>query len=53
MASPSPPAGGFLIALGAVLGAIIGLVEDQPSLGLLIGLAAGGVAALAIWWRSR
>jgi hypothetical protein len=53
MATSSPPAGGFLIAMGAIVGAIIGLIEDQPSLGLLIGLAVGGLAALGIWWRSR
>lgn len=53
MASSSPPAGGALIALGAVLGAIIGLVLDEPTPGLLIGLAAGGAIALLVWWRSR
>ena len=53
MVTSSPPAGGVLIAFGAIAGAVIGLIEDQPTLGLLIGLGAGVLAAVAIWWRSR
>ena len=53
MATSSPPAGGALIALGAVLGAVIGLVRDQPTIGFLIGIGIGIAAALVIWWRGR
>jgi hypothetical protein len=53
MATSSPPAGGAFIALGTIVGAMVGLIYDQPSLGLLIGLGAGTGAALIIWWRGR
>jgi uncharacterized protein YqgC (DUF456 family) len=53
MATSSPPAGGVFVALGAIVGAVIGLIYDQPSLGLVIGLAVGAAMALMIWWRSR
>jgi len=53
MATSSSPGGGVLIAIGAVLGAIIGLTYDQPTMGVLAGIAIGAVLALAIWWRSR
>lgn len=53
MARSSPPAGGILIAAGSIVGAGVGLSRDQPTIGLLIGLGLGTVAALLIWWRSR
>lgn len=53
VATRSPPAGGALIAIGAVLGAFIGLVVGQPTPGLLVGLGLGIAAALAVWWRGR
>ena len=53
MATSSSPAGGVLIAIGAVLGAFIGLAYDQPTVGTLAGIAIGVVLALAIWWRTR
>ena len=51
--TPSPPAGGILIALGAILGTAIGFLEQQVTSGFLIGTAIGIVAALALWWRHR
>lgn len=55
MADPAPPraAGGALIALGVVGGAVAGLVLGETTLGFLIGLAVGVLAALLIWWRDR
>lgn len=48
-----PAAGGFLIALGLLVGGAIGLVRGNSSLWLLIGLAVGVAAALAIWLIDR
>lgn len=45
--------GGFLVALGTIVGAFAGANVGQPSLGLLIGLGVGAALALAIWWRDR
>ena len=52
-APPSPPAGGILIALGALGGAGVGFVIGEATPGFLIGTAIGGAAAFAIWWRHR
>lgn len=46
-------AGGFFIAIGMLGGAIIGLVYRQPSLGMVLGLGAGVLIALAIWLLDR
>ncbi|MDE0878219.1 MAG: hypothetical protein OSB00_06070 [Sphingomonas bacterium] len=51
--SPTPPAGGSLIALGAVGGTTIGFILQQVTSGFLIGTGAGIAAALTIWWRHR
>lgn len=56
MTAPNPKsrqAGGILLALGFMLGAVIGVVLGQPSAGLLIGGAVGGALALLLWWRDR
>ena len=55
MATPStsPPAGGCLLALLPVVGAVIGLILQQPTIGFLVGLAIGVVGAIAIWLRGR
>jgi hypothetical protein len=55
MATPSPSAagGGVFLALGILLGTIGGLVFGEPSRGFLFGLAAGVVAAVAVWLRGR
>ncbi|PZQ59857.1 MAG: hypothetical protein DI544_10040 [Sphingomonas taxi] len=55
MATPprTPSAGGFPIAVGALGGTAIGLYAGQPTIGFLIGLAAGVAIAAAIWWRER
>lgn len=47
-------AGGVFIAAGTILGAVLGgLFFNQPSAGLLAGLAAGIILALLLWWRER
>ena len=42
-------AGGIFIAIGMLGGAIVGVVVDQPSAGMVIGLGIG-IAAAAITW---
>ena len=49
--SPSPSAGGALIALGALGGVTIGFLIGEATPGFLIGLALGVVASVGIWWR--
>lgn len=51
--APSPPAGGALIAFGAMAGAAIGFAFGEATPGFLAGLALGVAAALGIWWRGR
>lgn len=55
MAAPSqtPVAGGAIIALGIIVGAVVGYVVRQPTIGFLLGLGAGVLASLLIWWRDR
>lgn len=45
--------GGIFMALGAIIGAVAGLYAGQPSIGLLVGLGAGGAAALIMARRKR
>lgn len=47
--SRSPAAGGVLIAIGAIGGAIVGMFLGEPSKGFLIGTGAGIGMAIAIW----
>ncbi|RDE05254.1 hypothetical protein [Sphingomonas aracearum] len=49
--SRSPAAGGFLIAVGALVGPVVGLFLGQPTIGFLAGLSIGTAAAIAIWWQ--
>lgn len=44
-------AGGFLIAMGAMLGACVGFLFGQATPGFLIGSATGIALAVAIWLR--
>jgi len=46
-------AGGIFLALGCIVGAVIGGFLGQPSLGFLIGLAAGALAATGTWLFNR
>lgn len=49
----SPRAGGMPIALGTVVGTLIGMTLNQPTIGLLAGLATGSLIAIVIWQRDR
>ena len=42
-------AGGIFIAIGMLGGAVVGVVVDQPSAGMVIGLGIG-IAAAALTW---
>ncbi len=42
-------AGGIFIAVGMLGGAVVGVIMDQPSAGMVIGLGLG-IAAAAITW---
>lgn len=56
MASPSsrtPMAGGFLLAISLLVGAILGAAQGQPSLGLVLGFAGGVVLAGLVWLIDR
>ena len=46
-------AGGVLLGLGFMIGAVVGVVLGQPSAGLLIGGVIGASLALLMWWRDR
>ena len=48
-----PIAGGALIAIGAMGGAVIGLSRGQVTAGFLIGVGAGAAIALVIWLFDR
>ncbi|SFP35975.1 hypothetical protein [Sphingomonas rubra] len=50
---PSSNAGGFLVAVGVLVGAGVGLLLGQATPGALIGLAAGSLAAVLVWQRDR
>ncbi len=51
--TPSPHAGGALIAGAVILGAIVGVVLGQPTIGTLAGTALGIAGALLVWLRDR
>lgn len=56
MAQPSPKpsaAGGVLVALGAIAGALIGFLIGEATPGFLIGTAAGIAGAMLVWARDR
>lgn len=46
-------AGGIFIALGLLVGAIVGVVMNQPSAGMVIGLGVGAAIAVGIWLLDR
>lgn len=48
-----PQAGGALLALATVIGAVAGTILGQPSIGVLAGVGAGVVLAVAVWLRDR
>jgi hypothetical protein len=57
---PLPPrhpskgvAGGFFIFVGLIIGSIIGVIYDQPSIGMVGGMASGGIIATVVWLLDR
>ena len=57
---PVPPrhpskgvAGGFFIFVGLIIGSIIGIIYDLPSIGMVGGMASGGIIATVIWLLDR
>ena len=56
MAAPSQQnsrAGGSILALSIIAGAVGGIILGQPSIGFLAGAAAGILIALLLWLRDR
>jgi UDP-N-acetylmuramyl pentapeptide phosphotransferase/UDP-N-acetylglucosamine-1-phosphate transferase len=51
--TPTPVAGGCLIAAGCVIGTLVGMKYHQSSLGILVGVGVGVVLAVLIWLRER
>lgn len=46
-------AGGSILALSIILGAVGGVLAGQPSIGFLLGLVVGLAVALLLWLRGR
>lgn len=46
-------AGGFFIFIGLIVGSILGIIFDQPSIGMVAGMVAGAFIATAIWLLDR
>jgi len=51
--STSPAAGGFLIAIGLTVGAVLGMTRGNALFWLLIGAVVGVAAATAVWLIDR
>ncbi len=51
--TPDPRAGGALLALCVMAGAVIGTVKHQPTIGFLVGAGVGIVLAVAAWLLDR
>ncbi|HLZ78798.1 MAG TPA: hypothetical protein VKQ09_05610 [Sphingomonas sp.] len=51
MSEPSAPrAGGVLLALSILAGAVIGTARGEPTVGVLVGIGAGITLTLGLWW---
>lgn len=46
-------AGGIFIFLGLLIGAVLGVVYNEPSIGMIAGFAIGTAIAVAIWLLDR
>lgn len=51
--TPSPIAAGAPLALTICLGALIGSILQEPSLGVVIGVGTGVVFAIGLWLIDR
>ena len=53
MQTRSTQAGGCLLVVAIFGGVFLGVIFDQPTIGTLMGIAAGIVIATAIWLIDR
>jgi len=51
--STAPAAGGCLLALGVVGGAVAGVMLHQTSMGIVLGIAGGAIAATIVFLIDR
>ena len=51
--SNAPLAGGFLLCIAVLTGALTGVFLGQPSIGFLVGIGIGLAIAVAIWLLDR
>ncbi|MCW3836120.1 hypothetical protein ACFQ1E_08710 [Sphingomonas canadensis] len=51
--TPNPVAGGSLLALFLIAGAIVGMIYGQPTIGLLGGAGGGIAVATLLWLKDR
>ena len=51
--SNAPLAGGFLLSLSVLAGALTGVYLGQPSIGFLVGAGIGLAIVIAIWLLDR
>lgn len=49
----TPSAGGAILAVAIIVGAVGGVIAGQPSIGFLIGAATGLTLATALWLKER
>ena len=46
-------AGGSSLAISIIAGTVAGVIVRQPSIGFLVGAAAGVLLALLVWYQDR
>ena len=46
-------AGGSILAISIIAGTVAGTIVNQPSIGILVGTAAGALLAVLIWLLDR
>ena len=51
--TPPSAAGGILIAICSIGGTVVGLTQNQVTIGFLAGLVIGSLGAIAVWLRAR
>jgi len=51
--SRAPLAGGFLLSMSILIGAVVGAVRGEASFGFVIGAGVGTALALLVWLIDR
>ena len=46
-------AGGVILATAIITGTVAGIIVGEPSIGFLVGLAAGGLLTALFWLNER